>query len=149
MKLISHRGNLNGPATKTENTVDQITYALNLGFDVEIDVWYIDNEIYLGHDNPQHKTTVDFIQQPGLWCHAKHLPALEFMLQNNVHCFWHENDERTLTSKGYIWTYPDKQVSKSSVIVVLKKELEITNTDIVGVCGDYVSEWKQTHSNLF
>ena len=46
MKVISHRGNLNGPNKQTENTIESIKTAINLGFDVEIDVWYIDKIFY-------------------------------------------------------------------------------------------------------
>ena len=53
MKIIAHRGNLSGP-TQTENHPDQIKKALDLGFDVEIDVWYKENKVFLGHDFPQY-----------------------------------------------------------------------------------------------
>ena len=44
------------------------------------------------------------------------------MLRNNIHCFWHEQDERTLTSRGYIWTYPYKQVTNMSVICLQQEQ---------------------------
>ena len=149
MKLISHRGNLNGPDLSTENTEFQITLAINLGYEVEIDVWYADGKLMLGHDGPTHHTTLAFLQQPQLWCHAKNLEALEYLLNNSVHCFWHENDARTLTSKNFIWTYPKKDTVKNSVIVELSDTLTLVNTEIYGVCGDYVEKWKKTHSDLF
>lgn len=147
MKLISHRGLLTGPDPDIENAPDQIAFAIAAGFDVEIDVWYIDNQLYLGHDHPQYKTDIAFLKQKEVWAHAKNYPAFEYLLNNDVHCFWHENDERTLTSQGYIWTYPNKEAGSRSVIVVLDKELNI-NKNIFGVCGDYVSVWKETLCNL-
>lgn len=60
MKIISHRGNLNGPNKQTENTIESIKLAINLGFDVEIDVWYIDNILYLGHDSDSLITDNNF-----------------------------------------------------------------------------------------
>jgi hypothetical protein len=50
--LISHRGNVNGPNADKENHPDYIIQALQLGYNVEIDVWYTNNNWYLGHDNP-------------------------------------------------------------------------------------------------
>jgi len=38
MKLISHRGNLFGPNPTNENNPDYILNAIELGYDVEIDV---------------------------------------------------------------------------------------------------------------
>ena len=37
MKIISHRGNLNGPSKELENNVSQIEQCLQMGYDVEID----------------------------------------------------------------------------------------------------------------
>ena len=54
MKLISHRGNINGPNKEQENHPDYITSALKQGYDVEVDVWLIDGNIVLGHDEPQY-----------------------------------------------------------------------------------------------
>ena len=36
--FISHRGNLNGPDRDNENKQSYIEFALNKGFDVEIDI---------------------------------------------------------------------------------------------------------------
>ena len=65
MILISHRGNLNGK-TDDENKPKYIEQALNQGFDVEIDVWYIDNQFWLGHDKPQYKISEGFLEHPNL-----------------------------------------------------------------------------------
>ena len=46
MILISHRGNTNGVNHEKENSISYIEDALNLGFDVEVDVWYKDGDFY-------------------------------------------------------------------------------------------------------
>jgi hypothetical protein len=144
MKFISHRGNLTGVYPEKENSPAYIQEALDAGFDCEIDVWYIDGKLLLGHDAPTYTTTVEFLQDNRLWCHAKNAEALEFMLANNIHCFWHENDQRVLTSRGYVWTYPHKQLINNAVIVVLDKEINYEFISrAVAVCGDYVQSWKQ------
>ena len=38
MKIISHRGNIEGPNSSTENFPDQINDCINRGYDVEIDL---------------------------------------------------------------------------------------------------------------
>ena len=55
MILISHRGNLNGKMPQNENHPDYIDEAIHAGYDVEVDVWMIDNELFLGHDEPNIK----------------------------------------------------------------------------------------------
>jgi len=54
MILISHRGNINGKFESYENEPTYIDLALSKGYDVEIDVWYVDGLLYLGHDKPQY-----------------------------------------------------------------------------------------------
>jgi glycerophosphoryl diester phosphodiesterase len=52
MKIISHRGNLDGAVWQRENTMLYILEALARGFDVEIDVWLSNGVLRLGHDGP-------------------------------------------------------------------------------------------------
>ena len=59
--FISHRGNLNGEEPEYENTTDYINNALSKGFECEIDVWFVKNEFYLGHDTPEEKIDIEFI----------------------------------------------------------------------------------------
>ena len=54
MILISHRGNVDGPNPEKENHPSYIDMTIKAGYNVEIDVWYIDNNWYLGHDAPQY-----------------------------------------------------------------------------------------------
>ena len=51
MKLISHRGNINGKHEKFENNPNYIDTAIEQGYDVEIDVWFISETFFLGHDD--------------------------------------------------------------------------------------------------
>jgi hypothetical protein len=139
MIFISHRGNINGN-NSSENNPDYIRDTIGKGFDVEVDIWFKNEQLFLGHDYPQYLIDINFLKNDNLWCHAKNLQALEFMLRKNIHCFWHQEDDYTLTSRGYIWTYPDKPVCKNSIIVCknLKETQSYANIDIVGICSDYV-----------
>ena len=78
MYLISHRGNIEGK-TKWENHPNYIQEAIEEGFDVEIDVWFVDNKLYLGHDLPQYEIDHDFLINDKLWCHAKNIESLQIM----------------------------------------------------------------------
>ena len=48
MKIISHRGNLKGPDNKNENTQSHIDISLKSSYDVEIDLWKIEDKFFLG-----------------------------------------------------------------------------------------------------
>ena len=92
----------------------------------------------MGHDSPEYEVSIEFLKQTNLWCHAKNLKALERLLLNNIRCFWHQTDDYTLTSDGYIWTYPHKIVSTNNIIVDLSKDWLSKNYNCFGVCVDYV-----------
>ena len=137
MFLISHRGNLSGRDVKLENNPTQIQKVLDLGYHCEIDVWYINGVFLLGHDFPTIAVSEYDLENSKLWCHAKTVESLQKMLTNkNINCFWHEGDQYTLTSKGYIWTLPETRVSEKCVIVDNSKN--ITNYGCAGVCSDYI-----------
>ena len=140
MILISHRGNLNGKNPSKENSIEYITNALHLGFDVEVDVWSINNKLFLGHDEPQYETNIDFLNNTKLWCHAKNLEALEKLLSEKIHCFWHQNDDYTLTSRNIIWAYPGKILNKNSICVMPESAgiKDIKNLDCLGICSDFI-----------
>jgi hypothetical protein len=143
MKLIAHRGLVNGPNKERENHPDQIKEALRNGYDCEIDIRWIDNAWYLGHDNPDHSVPYEFLEQPGLWIHAKNLDALYVLgADAKLNFFWHQEDDHTLTSQGYIWTYPRKTLTKNSVMVMPEwNDTTLANAreaDCYAVCSDFV-----------
>ena len=139
MKIISHRGNTSGPNKEYENHPNTISSLLKKNIDCEIDVWSVNDVFYLGHDFPQHKIDASYILQNGLWCHAKNLEALYKMNTiGDIHFFWHENDDYTLTSKNVIWTYPEKITTDNSVIVDLSNNWRDKNYNCLGVCVDWI-----------
>ena len=139
MLVISHRGNINGANKSTENNPGHISQLLNFNVPVEIDVWYINGQLLLGHDKPEYKIFFEFITHKNLWCHAKNLNALEYMLEANItNCFWHQTDDYTLTSSSYIWTFPNKLITKKSIIVDLTNNWKDKNYQCHGVCVDYL-----------
>jgi hypothetical protein len=139
MILIAHRGNTNGPNTVMENNPEYIKETMKKGFDVETDVWFEDGEFLLGHNFPFYKVSYIFLKNDKLWCHAKNISALIKMLEiGGIHCFWHENDKVTLTSKNYIWTYPGEELTSRS-IACLPENSTFKNIEVSkGICSDYI-----------
>jgi len=142
MIYISHRGNLDGPKIDNENSPEYIQNAIAAGYDVEIDVWFQNNKFYLGHDGPQHNIENSFLLKKEVWCHAKNLEALVEMKKVGSHYFWHENDQFTLTSKGYIWTYPGNKLSYNSICVLPENDLKKNILECAGVCSDFIKRYK-------
>lgn len=142
MKLISHRGNINGK-NKLENKPSYIIESINMGFDVEVDIWFVDNNFYLGHDKPIYHIDVGFIYQydKNIWFHCKNINSLYELNKMNISkYFWHQNDDFSLTSNGFIWTYPGKELTNKSIAVL--PELSDYNRNetnkIYGICSDFI-----------
>ena len=155
--IISHRGNLAGPNPEKENHPDYIAVSLNDGFHVEIDAWIIKNKVYLGHDAPVYEATDyfryhgawyqyngNFVDSPALWIHCKNFSALnEGSSFFYGHYFTHNQDDFTLTSTGYIWTYPrNLPLSKISIAVMPERVPEWNVSLAAGVCTDFPIKYK-------
>ena len=149
MKFIAHRGNLNGPNEK-ENHPEYINEAIKRGFHVEIDVWKINDTLFLGHDMPQYEIDLNFLNsiREYLYAHAKNIPALQYLIQNNINCFSHNVDDAVLTLRGEIWTYPGKLLTSNSICVMpemyMKDLVLLKNENILGICSDYVGMIKES-----
>ena len=144
-KFISHRGNLNGKEKSSENTHEYIDNSIVRGFDCEIDIWKIGNDLILGHDKPENLTSLDWISEyrDKLWIHCKNYEAMFFFNSQplDINYFWHQTDDFTLTSRGYIWTYPKKEYFEKSVIVNLDESVP-KNLKVYGICSDYIENIK-------
>jgi len=149
MILIAHRGNVNGKMESHENEPTYVDVAISKGYDVEIDVWYRDQILWLGHDRPQYQVDVEWIVERShkLWVHCKDVKALEFFnkFDHDINYFWHEQDTATLTSKKHIWGFPGKQPIKNSIAVL--PEIHDDNvTDCKGICSDFIQNYNNNHN---
>ena len=138
MRIIAHRGNLNGPSPTTENREETIIAALTAGFECEIDVWKIDDCLWLGHDGPDRSTTIGFLRAHSgqLWVHCKNLDALIY-LKDQFNCFFHDKDTYTLTSKGFIWGNIGSPTTEQVICVMPPGDIGTC----LGVCTDYPSTY--------
>jgi hypothetical protein len=154
MRYIAHRGLLNGPDKNLENSPDQIEKVLKHGYDCEVDVWAIYDKWFLGHDEPQYEVPVSFLGKQGLWIHCKNLDALYKLNDLPIHYeyFWHQNDDFTLTSGNFIWTYPGKHLTRKSIAVLPEINQEywdyVKSLNIFGVCTDYVEKFISETSSM-
>ena len=142
MFYISHRGNISGQNKESENRPEYIRAALEKGFEVEIDVRFKDSQFYLGHDFAEYKVESSFLLNEKLWCHAKDIEAMNSLKKINAHYFWHQDDDVTLTSKGYFWTYPGKTLTNNS-ICVLPEINNIKKIECAGICSDFIQNYKK------
>lgn len=156
MIMIAHRGNLNGPKPNLENRPEYIKQALDEGFYAEVDVWVHNGQITLGHDEGIYLCEKEFLTDPHIICHAKNFEAAELLSsRKNIHWFWHEKDNCTITSQGWIWAFPHN-VIRGSVLNQPEWNQKFNPEEAVGqfqwytktysfrgVCSDYVKIFRE------
>src|SRR4029079_3946664 len=143
-----HRGNINGPS-KDENRPSYIDLAIKKGYDVEIDLRIDKNQLYLGHDTPDYLIDIYFLlrRQNKLWIHCKDIDSLIYCSTHlsNANYFWHQEDDYTLTSKGYIWVYPGKPIPFNLIDKCVCVMPEVNDTFAkyaYAICTDYCESCK-------
>lgn len=148
MILISHRGNINGKNVEMENHPSYIDTALNLWYDVEIDVWYIDGVLFLGHDEPQYEVSLEWLElrSPSLWIHCKDMNSLSYFNEysntksNQFNYFSHDADMGVLTSHNYIWS---THLYDKGILVLPEVFNREPVEGTIGICSDVIQNYKK------
>lgn len=148
MKIIAHRGLVDGPDDLKQNHPEQVMAALLEGFDAEIDVWFDRGSWFLGHDQPTYQVPLSWLTTEGLWIHCKNVGAFYNLrrLVTPVNYFFHDNDLIVLTSFGNVWTYFGAPETRDPLAICVMPEVtydwvkieEMANKgQWSGFCTDY------------
>jgi len=129
MKLISHRGNICGRVPARENRPSYIDCALQLGYDVEIDIRYCKGEFWLGHDTPDYKIPEIWIntRKHMLWFHCKDIFSAIRLKDMKVNYFCHTADPYVPVSSGHFWVHDLSLPIDTNCIIPLLGKLDISN----------------------
>jgi len=143
--FISHRGNTKGPDPSKENSPDYVLDATRKGNPVEIDVWFKGNNFFLGHSSPMFQVPLDFLKNTMFLCHAKNIEALQVLNKNSIHCFWHIEDDFTLTSQNKIIVHEKNQdkisfINNPNLIIVNLGKYPNLTIGSHAVCSDFSPE---------
>lgn len=153
---ISHRGNIRGPYKELENSWGYINAAIDDGFDVKIDIWRIDKQLFLGHDVPRYPITIEELsrKREWLWIQCKNLEAYEYFdadMKYAFNFFSHNKDDFAVTSHLFHWMHRRIRKTKLNDAIILFPEVynNIDNiTNIVGICSDFVKMNRGDYSAL-
>lgn len=147
MKLIAHRGNVDGICHQKENTQSYIDKAISLGYDVEIDIHRINDILFLGHDKPENKISLEWLidRRKNLWVHTKNFAALAYLIDFDLRSFYHKSEDHTIINNcNLIWSHNLADANKKSIIPLLSMN-DINSSykiDVYGICSDFVSTLK-------
>ena len=112
MKLIAHKGNVEGPDPSKENTPEQI------------DWWLAGRQANLWIHCKDLTTLHEFTAKT-----------------SGYNYFWHQGDDYTLTSKGQIWASAGKPYNEDTVMVV-EDPAEVKEYNCYAMCSDHVGKLK-------
>ena len=145
-KIILHRGLYRGPDYSDENNPWHLSEMLG-DYDCEIDLWRKNSNLYLGHDAPTYKISLDFLvnYRTKLWIHCKNISALEYMSKTccSLNYFFHSRDDYTLTSQKFIWCHPRVKYVPKNGIQLDFSENPNYNGSCVGICVNYIKRKSQ------
>lgn len=139
MIIISHRGNLVGPSKEYENKPNQIDLAIDYGFCVEVDLHIVNNNFWLGHDEPTYKIAREFLTSRAndILVHAKTIETANFLATEGtgINWFYHTTEDLVLTSYGWLWCYPGIYVPNGITVAIDYKGESLPQ--VLGICTDY------------
>jgi hypothetical protein len=103
MRVVIHRGYPG--CGNNEQDILKIHKSLEQGYDAEVDIWKVNNKLYLGHDRPCTPFDLDSLPIDRTWYHCKNGSAYEFFLNERKDCnaFVQDKDPYSVTTLGYIW----------------------------------------------
>ena len=155
MKIISHRGFSDGIDKSIENKPSEIESRIREGFDVEIDLWVINSRLWLGHNEGVYKVDIEWLLEYSnfLWIHCKSSESLNFLSNGHfqeLNYFFHDTDQYTITSKGFIWCYPGTDVVNNSVYLFPEK-FSISSYKLkrhnLSICTDFPNIYREKKFN--
>lgn len=150
MVYIAHRGNVNGRVESYENQPAYIDRAIELGYDVEIDMWWVDGRTYLGHDEPQYEVDDEWLSQRAdkLWVHCKNVELLNWIRNTILYYFWHTNDDYTLISNKMVLVKPGQKLIENSICCMPEMGYIGDITKCYAIMTDNIKEYEIHNSRV-
>ena len=145
--LILHRG-LSINDSLIENHPDTLESREINNYYIECDIWYVNNNWYLGHDTPTYliKDFDLFLKSKQRLIHAKDGNTLAEIINycnkrgydNEI--FYHTDEDYILTTQNTIIAYPGKPLYKNTLCMMPENMNRAITCDeynnIVGICSD-------------
>lgn len=142
---ICHRGNIAGSVKELENNFGVLIQRSIQGYQVEVDVWYHEKNLWLGHDRPEYKITMEWLAaDKRRLIHAKNGKTFEYLLHEagkkalDLHIFYHTEEDYVLTNKGLVICYPGQPLLEGS-LCMMPERANYTEEDLrksFSVCSD-------------
>lgn len=146
MLYISYQGVYDGTNYENANTPNQIGKAFNSGYSCMVDVWRVNNKLYLGSDEPVTEVTENYIQGKRFWLNVRNVAMQEWIVAQPAklypNYFWFSNDTESnnAVSSGGQTIAPGTTAPEYNTVVFLpevkdKGLLSAVHLRCYGVCS--------------
>jgi len=122
---ICHRGIMNTTAKELENNLGVLIQREIQGLAVEVDVWYTEKSLWLGHDKPEYRISLEWLAASRRrLIHAKDGATFAYLLEEagkralDLHIFYHTDEDYVLTNKGAVICYPGQPLLPGSLCMM-------------------------------
>lgn len=135
MNLISLRGNLEGSDSTIENKPYHVVDILIQGIFVWVDVWWHEDNFWLGTTDPKYKIKPSFLNHYGLWPNCKNLHTEIKMREMKYPRYFRYIGHPLLTNFGtlitteYILEHEDKTALITDDVQLLKSGVQFIISD--------------------
>jgi hypothetical protein len=150
MLYISYRGIFDGQNFQDANTPNQIGKAFNAGFSCMVDVWRVDDKLYLGTTQPLTEVSPNFLKGKRFWINVRNTEMQTWIQAQSStdypNYFWfndsEENDPAT-TSGGQIITPGTVPINNQSIVFLPEIQdramFSTVKLRCYGVCSNYLT----------
>ena len=155
MFYISYQGIYDGSNYEDANTPKQINKALSAGFSCNIDVWRIDNRLYVGNNQPTIEVTERYIQGNRFWINAKNTDMQTWIVEQPARLypnyFWFAASTPpppyTTASNGKLITPGTVPINTNSVMYIPEIDdrslLTMVKVRAYAICSTYLTTIKR------
>lgn len=142
MHLISLRGNILGIDEKKENKPYQIQEVIRMGFHCWVDVWWHNEQFYLGKYEPYYPIKPTFLNMFALWCNAMNFETLIKLKENRTPHYFEWKGDPLFTNKEYIITDTPLDIELENTIL-LTDEYFYKDFPLKGIVSDNIASFRE------
>jgi len=148
MLYISYQGIYDGQNYEYANMPDQIGKSFNNGFACMVDVWRIDNTLYVGPEEAPIPVTDKYLQGNRFWIKCGNQETYDWFttqpIRHYPNYFYQPNSMvNALTRSDKLWTPGTVPVNNTSIIVLPEIAdrglLSTVHLRCYGVCSTYLT----------
>lgn len=141
MYLISYRGNIVGVDDKKENKPYQIQEVIRMGFHCWVDVWWYNNQFYLGTYEPYYPIKPSFLNIFAMWCNAMNFETLIKLKEQKAPHYFQYKGEPIMTNTEHFITDTISEFGLNDTLLITD-DYNLVNLPLKGIISENVASFE-------